>query len=226
MINCFDLCLYKTSRKKYIFLYKNVNNNNSHQAKTTCTFLYIEKANKLPNSYIYIQKACHFAKSQTICVAFLFTKSQTLYVTQFFMSFLRQAFIYIQKPWNFALRHIYIYIKPDTPKIARQIAVRFLIYKTLTLCVMLFFMEFLKLAEGGGAFLYTKTFHFALIFYFPKTMPFLLRFFINKARKFVSHFYMKTNSLCVTFLYLKFIIQYILIPNYKHKYNQSNQTDK
>ena len=36
----------------------------------------------------------------------------------------------------------------------------------------------------------------------------------------------KNNALCVTFLYLKFIVWYILIPNYKRTYDQSDQIDK
>ena len=51
-------------------------------------------------------------------------------------------------------------------------------------------------------------------------------FYIQKVRHFASRFYMKKNALCVTFLYLKFIVKYILIPNYKRTYNQSNQIDK
>ena len=38
----------------------NVNNNESHQRKTTCTFIHIKKAEKLRNIYIY-------TKIQTLC---------------------------------------------------------------------------------------------------------------------------------------------------------------
>ena len=65
---------------------------------------YIKK--KFLNVYIYMQKARHFAKSKTICVTFLLTKSLTLYVTRFFMKFLKLAFIYIQKALHFALRDV------------------------------------------------------------------------------------------------------------------------
>ena len=88
-----------------------------------------KKLKKLRNVYIYIQKSRHFAKSKAICVTFLFTKSQTLYVTRFFMKFLKLAFTYIQKAWHFALRDIFIYKNPDTLKEARQFALRFFIYK-------------------------------------------------------------------------------------------------
>ena len=38
--------------------------------------------------------------------------------------------------------------------------------------------------------------------------------------------YPKDNALCVTFIYIKFIVWYILIPNYKLMYNQIDQIDK
>ena len=63
----------------------------------------IYKKKKMRNVYLYIQEARHFSKSKTICVTFLFTKNPTLYVTQFFMKFLKLAFIYIQKELHFAL---------------------------------------------------------------------------------------------------------------------------
>ena len=91
----FSFCLYKNVAQKQLYI--NVNNNDSHQQKKTSTFLYIYKAKKMLNVYIYIQKARHFSKSKTIYVAFLLTKSHTLYVTRFFMKFLKLADIYIQK---------------------------------------------------------------------------------------------------------------------------------
>ena len=60
-------------------------------------FYIYKKQKKMRNVYIYIQKARHFAKSKTICVTLLFTKSQTLYVTQFSMIFFKLEYIYIQK---------------------------------------------------------------------------------------------------------------------------------
>ena len=55
----------------------------SHQQMTTKKFIYIYKKQKKRNFYIYIQKDKYLAKNKTICLAFLFTKSQILYVTQF-----------------------------------------------------------------------------------------------------------------------------------------------
>ena len=45
---------------------------------------YIYKKQNIAKRF-YIQNKRHFAKIKTICVMFLYTKIQTLYVTQFFM---------------------------------------------------------------------------------------------------------------------------------------------
>ena len=66
----------------------NENNNDSHQQNTTCT-LYIYKDQKNRETFIYREKARHFAKSETICDTFLLTKSRTLYITRFFINFLK-----------------------------------------------------------------------------------------------------------------------------------------
>ena len=72
----------------------NENYNDCHQRKTTRTFLYT-KRKKLRKVYIYIQKAGQFAKSKTISVTFLYTKSMTfIKLMQFFLKILKLAFIY------------------------------------------------------------------------------------------------------------------------------------
>ena len=55
--------------------------------------LYIYKKQKNFETFLYIQKVGHFAKNKTISVKFLYPKSMTLYVTQFFMKFLNLEFI-------------------------------------------------------------------------------------------------------------------------------------
>ena len=80
---------------------------------------------------------------------------------------------------------IYIYKKHDTFH-----HVRFLHTKSQTLqkkqynlrdvFIYMIFMEFLKLAEGGGNFYIQRTVHFALYLYMQKTMHFVLRFYIKK----------------------------------------------
>ena len=102
---------------------------------------------------------------------FIHKKQDTLRYA-IFMKILKLAFIYIQKEGHFALRDVFKNKKPDTSKKARQFASHFLYVKSLTLFVMQFFMEFLKLAEGGWHFYKQKTMQFALNFYLQKTLHF------------------------------------------------------
>ena len=68
--------------------------------------------------------------------------------------------------------------------------------KSLTLCVTRFFMEFLKLAEGGH-------------FYEQKTMHLPLSFYIQKAIHFASHFHMQKMHFPSRFyIYLIYLIVY------------------
>ena len=88
----------KTSGK--IFLYININNNDSHRRMTTCTFLYIHKAKKNAKQlYIYI-KTDILQKARKCALRF-----------------------YSQKAWHFTLRnflwkcwnwYLYIFKKHDT----------------------------------------------------------------------------------------------------------------
>ena len=102
---------------------------------------------------------------------------------------------YSQKSWHFTLRDfswnlwnycLYIYREHDTLR-----SKTFLYAKSLTLCVMRFFMERLKLAEVGGGGFINKKMHFALKFNMQKTMHFSLRFYIKKSKHFSSHFYLQ-----------------------------------
>ena len=51
-IDFFAFCLYKKVSQKKSFLYRNVNNNDSHQRKTTWTFLYTVWMNEMPRFYV------------------------------------------------------------------------------------------------------------------------------------------------------------------------------
>ena len=56
----------------------NVNNNDPHQKKTTCTFLYIQKEKKIQNVYIY-KKPDTSKENKKICVTFFkYKKPDTL----------------------------------------------------------------------------------------------------------------------------------------------------
>ena len=119
-------------------------------------FIYT-KSKTMRNVYIYIQKSRHFSKSMTLCVTFLFTKRHTFCVTQFFMNFFKLASINIYKE-HVTLRYNFFYkISLTLRKKEDNLGYVFLYTKSLTLCVTQFFMEFLKLAEGGGIFIHKKS---------------------------------------------------------------------
>ena len=87
-------------------------------------------------------------------------------------------------------------------------------------------MEFLKLAEGGGGIFINKNNSICVKFLYAKYNALSDTFFNTKIQTLcVTVLYAKNNALCVTCLYLKFIAQYILIPNYKLTYDQSDQID-
>ena len=77
----------KSFRKKNI-----VNHNECLQQKTTCTFLYIQKAKKTQNVFIYKNRDIFKKQDNFRCV--LYTKSETLYIKRFFITFLKLTFIY------------------------------------------------------------------------------------------------------------------------------------
>ena len=148
---------------------------------------YIRKKFKKIAERFYIQRAIHFSKSKTITVAFLYPKSNSLYVAGFFMKFLKLAFIFKK---NYALGYVtLLYTKSKTLRknYIRQFAIRF-IYKNPALCVPRFFNEFLKFAEGGDIYslkiqgtcvnlFYTKCLSLCLTFNNQKTMHFSLRLY-------------------------------------------------
>ena len=152
-LGIWDLKYIYSLRKKDLFIFIfvfiwfwfiNVNKIDSHQRKTTCMFLCIQKQKKC-EIFIYIQKARQFTKIKTICVT-LFHKNPDSLRYAIFMKFLKLASIYIQKAWHFALRDVFIYKKPDTYKNKDNLHYVFLYTKSLTICATQFFMEFLKLA--------------------------------------------------------------------------------
>ena len=90
-------------------------------------------------------------KSQTIPVAFLYTKSNTLYVTGFFMNFLKLAFIH--KKYHTLGQVTFLYTKTQTLRKNQDNFRYVFIYKNPALCVPRFFIGFLKFAEGGDIYL-------------------------------------------------------------------------
>ena len=65
-------------------MYINVNNNESHQRKTTCTFSYIQKEKQIAKSlYIYIQIQTLFKKQDNLRYVFIHKNPDTLRYTVF-----------------------------------------------------------------------------------------------------------------------------------------------
>ena len=95
--------------------------------------------------------------------------------------------------------------------------------ESLILCVTQFFMEFLKLAEGGGGF--DKKMHFALNFCIKQKCT--LRYvFIYKKPDTLRHIFIYKKQCTLHYvLYAKFILSNIMIPKYKRTYNNSDQSD-
>ena len=98
--------------------------------------------------YIYTKSQTIRKKQDNFRYAFIYKQLDTLRYTIFHET--SEISICIQKSWQFALREFFIYKKLDTSQKARQFALRFFIYKKPDTLRCVIFMEFLKLAEGGG----------------------------------------------------------------------------
>ena len=118
------------------------------------------------------------------------------------------TFLYIQKAGYFAE--------------SKTIYVTFVCTKSGTLCLTWFFIIFLKLAQGGREFFILKTMHFSLHFYLQKQC--ILRYiFYTKSSTFLFHFYPQKKLRYVSIFK---IYRIVLIPNYKHTYDQGNPIEK
>ena len=76
MIDFLFFVYIKKSHQKKGFLYININNNDSHQQKTSCTFVYVYKAKKTLR-YIYI-KLNNFQKERKYAIHFMQNNPETL----------------------------------------------------------------------------------------------------------------------------------------------------
>ena len=134
------LSVYIKTSCKERFLNIEVNNNESHQKNTMCTFFYTQKAKQTSKIiYIYIQKARHFLKIKTICVTFLFTKSLTLYATRFSWMFWN-CHLYIYKSTTLCVTWRFNIQKSRRFEKIKTICVTLFYTKRMTLCVIQFFM--------------------------------------------------------------------------------------
>ena len=125
-----------------------------------------------------------WSEFSSLLYVFIHKKPNTLPYAIFRENF--EIGIYIYKKHDTLRYEKFLYKKPDTSKKARQFELRFLYTKSLTLCLR-FFMEFLKLAEGGG--IYTQNNALFVKFLCPKCNS-----------NYLTFLYTKSHTLCVIFL--------------------------
>ena len=95
MIDFFAFGIYKNfSQKKFFNI--NVNNNDSHQRKTTCAFLYIQKAKNCETLIYIYEKSDTLQKATQFALPFYSQKARHFTLLDFH-EFLKLAFISIQK---------------------------------------------------------------------------------------------------------------------------------
>ena len=131
---------------------------------------------------------------------FLYTKSYTLYITGFFMKFLKLSFIYTKSmtfcvTWRFYIQKARHFAKSKT------ICNTFLYTKIWHFAFRDLSLDFWNL-QRGGRFIYWKTMHFAWYFYIKKTMHFALRFYIQRAWHYALHFNIQKTMYFLLRLYI------------------------
>ena len=163
---------------------------------------------------------------KTIVVTFLLTKSHTLYITRFFMKFLKLAF-YVFKNYD-TLRYVtFLYTKIHSLRKRKDnLRYIFMIQKAWHFALRDFSWNFLKLAEGLFLFL-TKNNGLCVEYLYAKNNAISVKFLYTKSLTLcVTFLYPKNDALCITFLYPKCVTSHILIPNFKRTYDQRDQRDK
>ena len=118
----------------------------------------------LRNVFIY-KNPVPLQKERQFPLHFLYTNSPTLYVTQFFMKFLKLAFILKNMThcvkWNFYIQN------PNTSQKLRQLALRFYIQKAGHLALRNFLLSFWNWRRGGHFFT-QKTIFLRNVFIYTK----------------------------------------------------------
>ena len=166
-----------------------------------------ERKAKKCETFIYIQKSGHFEKRKTICVTFYSQKTRHFKLRNFSWN-VWNWHLYLYKKHE-TMRYVtFLYTKIQTLEKRKTICVRFFIYKKPDTLRYVIFHGIFEIDGGGGEGIsINKNNALYVRFYMQKLIHFPLRFNIQKSRHFASHFYMqKNNALCVTFLYLKFIV--------------------
>ena len=127
----------------------------------------------------------------------------------------------MQKSWHFALRDVFIYKKLDTSQKGRQFAIRFYIQKSGTCALHDFSLNFWSLRRGWDIY-ELKKMYFAWHFYIEKQWT--LRYVAIHREPDTMRYNLisnKQNTFIYIFIYIIYCV--VLIPNYKHTYDQSDQ---
>ena len=129
-------------------------------------FIYTKSKKNAKHLYIYSKGQTLFKKQDNLRYIFIHKNPNTL-LYEILYKCLKLAFMYIYKKHDTFSYVDFLYTKIQTLLRKKQDNLRyFFIYtKSLTLCVTRFYMEFFKLAEGGGHFYRQKTMYFEVNFY-------------------------------------------------------------
>ena len=113
-------------------------------------FIYTKSKKIAKCLYIYTKSQTLCKKQDNLRYVFVHKKQDTL-LYAFFMNVLKlEKSMTLCVTWRFYIQKARNFEKKDNLRYV------FLYTKSLTLCVTRFFMEFLKLAEGGGIFIHKK----------------------------------------------------------------------
>ena len=177
----------------------NVNYNDSHKRKTTCTFLYT-KSKKNCETFLHTKSRILFKKQDSFRYVFIYKRHDNIRYAIFHENF--EVGIYMKKAWHFAIREFFICKKPDTSKKVRQFALRFYIQKSRHFVLRGFSLDFWNWWRRGGGisinknnplcitYIYRKkTINFELRSYIQKSSHVFLLFYIQKTMHFALRFY-------------------------------------
>ena len=111
--------------------------------------LYIYKNGKKCETFLYSKSQTLCKKRDNFCYVFIYKNPDTLCYA-IFMNFLKLAFVYKKHDTLRYVKFLYSIQKARHFAKIKKNCVTFLYTKSSPLCVTRFFMEFFKLAGGGG----------------------------------------------------------------------------
>ena len=199
----FVFCVYKNVSQKHIFVYKWTLQYLPSVKYNVPVFIYT-KSKKVVKRF-YIQKSGHFTQSKTISVTFLYTKIETLYVTQFFMEILKLTILYKKHD---TLHYVtFLYTKIQTLSKKQDNLRSVFIYKNTDTLRYAIFHWIFEIGGGGGGGYMQKNNALCITFLYVKNSALSVTFLHTKSLTLcVTFLCAKNNALCFTFLYLNFIV--------------------